>query len=338
MGAILNALEARFRPRVQRAINEAFERARESLPIGRIAGAIDAGDQSGAVELATMPASNLDSYAQELRDAYAAAGNATAKKIGTVPLQGGGAAAAVFNTLDRQTREAIDRRVARRVTEVIEDQREAIKVAIAAGLEQGRGARSIALDIAGRVDSETGRRTGGIVGLTSQQSAWTANFREELLSGSVKYKARRLRDRRLDRTIDGYIQRGEPVPANIINLSVQRYTARTQRYRGEVIARTEALNALRDGQAEAVRQVLESPDTALDNHDAVKVWGASGGERTREAHQAANGQEVPVDQPFIVDGELLNHPGDDSLGASAGNVIQCRCTVSYRLRNRVVSL
>lgn len=44
-------------------------------------------------------------------------------------------------------------------------------------------------------------------------------------------------------------------------------------------------------------------------------------------HRSADGQVVPIDQPFLVSGERLHYPGDRSLGASAGNVINCRCTV-----------
>ena len=32
------------------------------------------------------------------------------------------------------------------------------------------------------------------------------------------------------------------------------------------------------------------------------------------------------DQPFVVGGERLMHPGDGSFGASAGNIVNCRCT------------
>lgn len=40
-------------------------------------------------------------------------------------------------------------------------------------------------------------------------------------------------------------------------------------------------------------------------------------------------QEVPINQPFIVNGEQLRFPGDQSLGASLGNVCSCRCSATY---------
>jgi HK97 family phage portal protein len=47
--------------------------------------------------------------------------------------------------------------------------------------------------------------------------------------------------------------------------------------------------------------------------------------RTREAHAAAHGQEVGLNEPFIVDGEELDYPGDPS--GSPGNTIQCLCNM-----------
>ena len=58
-----------------------------------------------------------------------------------------------------------------------------------------------------------------------------------------------------------------------------------------------------------------------------KKWVATKDSRTRDAHVKANGQIVPQDEPFIVGGEKMMYPGDSSLGASAENVINCRCTM-----------
>lgn len=60
-------------------------------------------------------------------------------------------------------------------------------------------------------------------------------------------------------------------------------------------------------------------------YEMVKTWVAVGDNRTRPAHKHADGQTVPIDEPFIVDGEKLMYPGDKN--GSAGNVINCRCTM-----------
>jgi len=58
-----------------------------------------------------------------------------------------------------------------------------------------------------------------------------------------------------------------------------------------------------------------------------KSWLSSHGPHVRPAHAAAeikySADPIPVDEPFIVDGEELMFPGDDS--GSAGNVINCQC-------------
>lgn len=58
-----------------------------------------------------------------------------------------------------------------------------------------------------------------------------------------------------------------------------------------------------------------------------KRWVATNDTRTREEHAHAEGQEVPVDDPFKVGGEELMYAGDITHGASGWNVINCRCTV-----------
>ena len=54
-----------------------------------------------------------------------------------------------------------------------------------------------------------------------------------------------------------------------------------------------------------------------------KMWVAVLDDHTREAHMEADGQVVNSDEAFDVDGESLMFPGDDSMGASAGNLINC---------------
>ena len=84
--------------------------------------------------------------------------------------------------------------------------------------------------------------------------------------------------------------------------------------RSERIARTEMLSASNRGALEAYRQsgVVER-----------KSWLATRDDRTRDAHAEANGQTVPLDAPFLVMGESVMVPGE----GSAGNSINCRCTV-----------
>ena len=58
----------------------------------------------------------------------------------------------------------------------------------------------------------------------------------------------------------------------------------------------------------------------------VKVWASSGLQNSRPDHQFADGQQVDMNEPFIVGGEQLMFPHDSSLGASAGNIVNCACS------------
>ena len=61
----------------------------------------------------------------------------------------------------------------------------------------------------------------------------------------------------------------------------------------------------------------------------VKVWLTNISDRTRDSHIDADGQKRPLSQPFNVDGEQLEYPGDPS--GSAENTINCRCVIGYEV-------
>ncbi|WP_368490831.1 phage minor head protein [Clostridium sp. BJN0013] len=84
------------------------------------------------------------------------------------------------------------------------------------------------------------------------------------------------------------------------------------------VARTETIAASNAGEFESYNQ----SDFVIG-----KQWLSSHDGRTRPDHAAANGQKKKLDEPFNVGGYKLMFPGDSSLGASAKEVIHCRCTM-----------
>ena len=88
--------------------------------------------------------------------------------------------------------------------------------------------------------------------------------------------------------------------------------------RGRTIARTELVSMSNAGSLAAAR---------LTGAGEWKQWLATADARTRDAHAAAAGQVRRIDEPFAVNGEALEYPGDPA--GSAENVINCRCTVIY---------
>lgn len=63
--------------------------------------------------------------------------------------------------------------------------------------------------------------------------------------------------------------------------------------------------------------------------ELFKTWRTIGDKRVRGAHRAANFQKVPIDDSFIVGGQMLLYPGDTSMGATISNVAGCRCSAVY---------
>ena len=87
------------------------------------------------------------------------------------------------------------------------------------------------------------------------------------------------------------------------------------------IARTETTRV-----QNSARQSVGEHGKAL-GFEIYKEWVATNDARTRDEHRAADGQQVPIDEPFTVGGEHLMYAGDISMGASPWNTINCRCTV-----------
>jgi len=220
---------------------------------------------------------------------------------------------------------------ARLVTEVVDDTRVMIAQTIRAGLEAGAGPLRTALDIGGRVVN--GTRQGGLVGLHSTQAGYVQNMRGELTDPArmANYFTRTRRDKRFDGIVRRAIADGKPIGQADIDRMAARYSDRMLALRGETIARTETLKALNAGRQEALDQLIENPNNDVQAQDVVRAWDATSDARTRETHAAADGQAVPQGEAFLVGGHLMMYPGDTSLGAPAGETVNCRCYQDLRI-------
>lgn len=85
-------------------------------------------------------------------------------------------------------------------------------------------------------------------------------------------------------------------------------------YRSAMIARTETHGSVGAGQHRVYEKM------GVERHE----WLTTTDGRERAWHSDADGQTQPLNQPFIVNGERLMHPGDPA--GSASNIIHCRCS------------
>ena len=100
------------------------------------------------------------------------------------------------------------------------------------------------------------------------------------------------------------------------------------RWQAERIARTETTTASNYASVTA---------STISGVIMEKVWISAQDARTRRPpkspydHYDMNGKSVLLNEAFNVGGEMLQFPGDQKNG-SAGNVINCRCTVAQRVK------
>lgn len=211
------------------------------------------------------------------------------------------------------------------ITEITDGQRTLIQQAIDRSLTAGQGPLATAVDLVGRVNPTTGQRVGGLIGLTTQQASYVDNARGELLRLDMNYFNRARRDRRYDSAVREAMRTGKPLSQSQIDNISARYSDRLLKYRGEVIGRTESINALRAGRHEGYHQLAESGEVRPEQ--IIRVWDATGDAKTRPDHLAMDGQEIKgFTDPFRApDGSTLMFPGDTSSGAGGDQTIQCRC-------------
>lgn len=98
--------------------------------------------------------------------------------------------------------------------------------------------------------------------------------------------------------------------------------------------RTSAVRAARTAVTRAENAGRQDAADDLEKRGVIleKEWIAIIDGRTRHAHRRADGQRVENDEPFIVGGEKLMFPGDDSMGASGWNIYNCRCTRAVHVK------
>lgn len=91
-------------------------------------------------------------------------------------------------------------------------------------------------------------------------------------------------------------------------------------WQSTMLARTDLISAS-NAASMASAQVLG------EDAPGYKTWLATSDERTRETHAEADGQTVPLEQPFSVGSSELMYPGDPD--GPDDECINCRCTLIY---------
>lgn len=321
-------------PSLRKAFLDAVQDIKTSSIIRTLELALAEGHVARVLEILNLDPAFLGPLQSAVQAAYNAAGTRAVAALGTLPPSpGGGRVVARFNGANPRAAAWVSEHGTELIQEMLEDQRIGIREFLTNAYSEGRHPREIALDMVGRVSKDTGRRTGGILMLRSDQMQAAQRMRSELsgVPSSAKYRRRALRDKRFDKAVAAAEKAGKALPKEMIDKIVGKYEDRMLKHRAETIARTEAIGATHKAQSEGMQQQIDSGK--IDQRFVTKTWSATGGPKTRDHHMALNNVSKPWHEPFVspLTGKEMMHPGDTSRGAKGADTINCRCHMYIRV-------
>jgi len=322
---------AKVSPQISKAFEQAIQDIRSTSQLIVIEAAIARGDIEAVIQAIRLGAEFFAPLDRTIVNAFEQGGIYQLSRLPKKTLPNTGPLLVRFQGRHPRAEQWTRQRAADLITEISEDTRLMIRETITEGVSRNRGFRSLALDLIGRMEGN--QRVGGLIGLHSRQAAAVREARRELQTGLglSRYFQRARRDRFFDRTIRKAQREGRALAPAELDKITGRYAERLLHLRAKNIARNEGNRAMNEGKAEGIRQMIDSGQVSADM--VTKIWDATPGLRTRDSHQSLNGTEVKFDQPFVspVTGALLEHPHDASHGAPASELINCRCSVRYRI-------
>lgn len=330
---LFRELAAKYGQEVAQAFMTAIRDLTRQVEIQKLLLALERRDLDAAMQALHIDRAAFQPLEAKLVEAFTAGGQGA---VASMP-----AAVSIgfrFDPGNQRAAAIIRETAATLITRLTQGEIDQARAFLADGMARGAGPRSVALDLVGRINRATGSREGGLIGLSGPYRDYVATARAELASTDPSllrnYLTRNQRDRRYDRAVARAIETGKPVPPETARTAITRYSARLVRLRGEVIARTEGLPAIRAAKHEAFQQLAD--DGRVDAMDIVRGWSTSQDGRQRDTHDAMNGQEVRgLDMPFTSpSGAQMMFPGDTSRGAPASEIVACRCDEFIAIRRR----
>lgn len=313
-----------WEPRVKAAFLEAVKGLRDRVRLTDLIPLLKAGDVEGAIRLVGLDPAAFRALDRVLEMVFEAGGIDAADGIGL----------RIAPRFDfRAAQPWLVRHTTGLIAQITEDQRTMIRAVLAplsAGADPmltGETPQKLALDLVGRVSRVTGRREGGLLGLTREQAGWARNYEAEIGADvpSAKALTRKLRDRRFDRTVRKAIAEDRPIPADLQEKMAAAYRNRTLRMRAETIALNEASTVLHQAQIEAWDQAIARGAVAESN--VRRFWITAGDDGVRPTHRAVPGMNkegVGLHQPFQTPKGPTMQPG---WAFDPG----CRCRVRVRV-------
>jgi len=299
--------------RIARIFLTAISSLRKEIDLDEIAGLLESGRINDA--LRTLQ-STADELAVASNVAFVTSGQSAAKFLADADL-----GRVVFNQVNLRAVAAMQGNRLELIRQFTEGQRKATSRAIIQGIESGSNPIAAA------------RNFRDSIGLTEKQWGFVSNYRKVLervgIDAGAQAKAlkRAFRDGRSDKTIRAAAEAGRPLTPKQIDTMIERSTQRLFKRRAEVIARTESLRAVNQGNEEAYAQAIEQE--IIRPEQLERTWRTSIDGRERETHHTLNGQARKYGEVWTTINGTLRYPGDPL--APGKETIMCRCAILTRI-------
>lgn len=322
----LTLLIASMTAELQNAFLAAIQSVTDGILITELTAAIEARNYDLAFALMNMNAPVFRPLTRAFEDAFENFGNNKGASFPKRLQTPSGSMMFRFDMTNQRAESWLKNQSSGLITRVQDETRQNIRNVMTEGMQAGRNPRAVALDLVGRYDATTGKRVGGIIGLTRNQENWVRSARTKLEQLDETYFTMKLRDARFDGTVRTAIDTRTPIPAETIDRLITRYKDNALKARAENIARTEIARSLNQSEYEATKQAVDSG--AIHAQAVTREWDSAGDNRVRPDHKIMDGQRVGLDEAFkSPDGQMMMFPGDTSLGASVKLTAGCRCRV-----------
>ena len=156
-------------------------------------------------------------------------------------------------------------------------------------------------------------------GMETPPGDWWMEYVAKYVQTTAGAKIKQITDTS-ERVLKDILERGVRAGTPIAEMAAEiQSNAFDLAQRAEMIARTE-INAACNAGTRAFAEM-----GSLKTH----TWLCANDDLSRQWHKDAHWQTVAINEPFSVNGESLLFPLDGSLGASADNIINCRCKEIY---------
>jgi hypothetical protein len=129
--------------------------------------------------------------------------------------------------------------------------------------------------------------------------------------------------------IDTYIkQYALDVTKQIIDATFERFSAEDKSITDDYYLSNDRAMFISECEANSILNYRQY-SKAVKAGKTKKKWIDVGDKRERKTHLEVGETILPIDEPFSVGDSLLQFPKDTSLGASADEVVNCRCSIQY---------